>query len=89
MPLADIPAGGALVCRQERIALLREEGQIVALSLVCTHLGCTVVVTPKEITCPCHGSRFDLAGQVLAGPAERPLQRLAVQQEGEMLVVRG
>ena len=89
VPLADIPAGGALVFREERIALLREGGEPVALSLVCTHLGCTVTVTPTEITCPCHGSRFDLSGKVLAGPAERGLERLQLQQEGQMLVVRG
>jgi len=89
LPLADLPAGGALVFRQERIAVMREGSSIIALSLVCTHLGCTVSVTPEGMVCPCHGSRFDRSGTVLAGPAERPLPRLIVEQDGATLVVRG
>ncbi|ACD94919.1 QcrA and Rieske domain-containing protein [Trichlorobacter lovleyi] len=89
LPLADLPAGGALVFRQERIAVMREGNDIVALSLVCTHLGCTVSVTPEGMVCPCHGSRFDRSGTVLAGPAERPLPRLIVEQDDATLVVRG
>jgi len=86
---ADLPVGGALVYKQERIALMRQESTIVALSLVCTHLGCTVSVTPEGMVCPCHGSRFDRSGAVLTGPAERPLARLTVERDGAMLVVRG
>jgi len=81
--------GGALVYKQERIVLMRLGEQITAMSLVCTHLGCTVSVTPDGMVCPCHGSRFDRSGKVLTGPAERPLPRLTVEQDGAMLVVRG
>ncbi|GAB4297277.1 MAG: hypothetical protein Fur0034_07140 [Desulfuromonadia bacterium] len=49
-----------------------------ALSLVCTHLGCTVSVGEGEMVCPCHGSRFDREGGVLSGPAASPLGRLPV-----------
>lgn len=87
VPLADLPVGGALVFRQERVALLREGGEIIALRLVCTHLGCTVSVTPEGMVCPCHGSRFDRTGRVLTGPAERPLERLTVRLEGAELAV--
>lgn len=86
---ADIPIGGALVYKQERIAVMRRDGSYIALSLVCTHLGCTVSVTPEGMICPCHGSRFDQNGTVLTGPAERSLVRLTVEQDGPMLVVRG
>lgn len=71
-----IPVGGALVYRQSRVALIREEQETYALDLVCTHLGCTVTVTPTDLICPCHGSRFDRHGQVLEGPAERSLRKL-------------
>lgn len=71
-----IPVGGALVYRQSRVALIQEDQETYALDLVCTHLGCTVTVTPTDIICPCHGSRFDRHGQVLEGPAERPLRKL-------------
>jgi len=49
-----------------------------ALSSVCTHLGCITRYQPDadQIACPCHGSRFQLDGEVIAGPAPRPLRWL-------------
>lgn len=83
----DIPPHGALVFRESRVAVIREGGTVYALSLVCTHLGCSVNVTPSEILCPCHGSRFDRQGNVLQGPANRPLTRYAVEEQGERIIV--
>jgi len=82
-----IPTSGALVFRHERVALIRQGERIGAVSLVCTHLGCTVTVGEEEIVCPCHGSRFDREGRVLAGPATRPLRRHAVVERGGMVEV--
>ena len=84
---ADIPVHGALVYRETRMAVIREEGEIYALSLVCTHLGCSVTVTPRELLCPCHGSVFDRRGNVVKGPADRPLMRYAVEDRGDRIVV--
>ncbi len=84
---ADIPRKGALVYRESRVAVIREGEDIYALSLVCTHLGCTVSVTPTELVCPCHGSRFDRRGNVTKGPAGRPLARYAVEERGDVIVV--
>jgi len=89
VPIADIPAGGALVFRQERVAVMREGTGFIAMSLVCTHLGCTVAVTPDGMVCPCHGSHFDRQGKVLTGPAQRPLARLIVEQTATELAVSG
>lgn len=86
---SEIPAEGALVFRRARVALMQEGGEIYALSLTCTHLGCTVGVTPEGLVCPCHGSAFGRGGEVLRGPATRPLQRLAVHLEAEHVVVEG
>ncbi len=50
-------------------------GGFIALSSECTHLQCTVALEGERMVCPCHGSTFDRRGQVVAGPAERPLDR--------------
>jgi Rieske Fe-S protein len=45
-----------------------------ALSMQCTHMGCPVDPPVHAVmTCPCHGSQFDLTGQVRHGPAQYPL----------------
>ncbi|MGB9082503.1 MAG: Rieske (2Fe-2S) protein [Desulfuromonadaceae bacterium] len=86
---ADVPQNGALLFRNERLALFRDDSGFYALSLVCTHLGCTVTVTEDDLSCPCHGSRFDRQGTVLAGPADRALVRMKVEVRGELLEVVG
>ena len=52
-----------------------EDGSVHAVSPICTHLGCQVTFNNAERTwdCPCHGSRFDVEGKVLHGPAVRDL----------------
>jgi cytochrome b6-f complex iron-sulfur subunit len=66
---------------------------IYALSAVCTHLGCIAryKLDEKIIACPCHGSRFDLEGNVIHGPAPRPLPWLDVTQDdtGNLVVDTG
>lgn len=87
--LSTIPVNGALVFRESRIALLRDESRISAVSLVCTHLGCTVSVLQDEMVCPCHGSRFNLKGEVVKGPADRSLPHYEVEIKGEQVYVYG
>lgn len=84
---AELPVHGALVYKEARVAILREENAVYALNLVCTHLGCTINVTPTELVCPCHGSSFDRQGHVLKGPADRPLQRYQVEERGDFFEV--
>lgn len=84
---ADVPHGGALVFRDERVVILRDNSGFYALSLVCTHLGCTVTVSEEALSCPCHGSRFDRLGRVLKGPADRSLERMKVESHGDRVEV--
>lgn len=58
--------------------LATDEGYM-ALSPICTHLGCTVEIQGGRLECPCHGSTYDRGGQVLRGPAERPLRSFPVR----------
>lgn len=65
------------------------EGQIVAVSTICTHLGCIPnwLQGDKKFKCPCHGSGFYMNGVNFEGPAPRPLERYKIQLEGEWIVV--
>lgn len=58
--------------------VVRTENGVFALSAVCTHLGCLVnwEADAREIVCPCHAARFDLNGNVIGGPAPKPLQKI-------------
>jgi glycine/D-amino acid oxidase-like deaminating enzyme/nitrite reductase/ring-hydroxylating ferredoxin subunit len=69
--------GQVLALRGQRLAVYRNaNGELSALSPVCTHLGCLVHwnTTEKSWDCPCHGSRFDPHGRVLNGPAVTALE---------------
>lgn len=61
-----------------------------ALSVVCTHLGCTpnYLAAETKIKCPCHGSGFKLDGINFEGPAPRPLERykISLAEDGQILV---
>ena len=81
------PTGSHTVIPEVPALLIHTENGFAALSLVCTHLGCTSTVTPQELVCPCHGSIFDRRGNVIKGPADRPLSRYAVEDRGEKIAV--
>jgi cytochrome b6-f complex iron-sulfur subunit len=63
--------------------LINHDNKFTALSLVCTHLGCTVEVKPDGFTCPCHGSRFNSDGHPVKGPATTPLKTLRVEKTSD------
>ncbi|OGK21755.1 hypothetical protein A3C23_00290 [Candidatus Roizmanbacteria bacterium RIFCSPHIGHO2_02_FULL_37_13b] len=61
-----------------KIAVYKDEtGKEHLLSAVCTHAGCIVSWNSNDKTwdCPCHGSRFDKMGKVIAGPAITDLEK--------------
>lgn len=66
-------------------------GQLYAFDDTCTHRGCSLATGRLDgttVTCPCHGSQFDVtSGSVLRGPAVRPVRSRSVQTEGVDLLV--
>jgi nitrite reductase/ring-hydroxylating ferredoxin subunit len=80
----DVPPGEARVVRDGlgKTGVYRDEsGGLHAVSLRCTHLACLLRFNAAERSwdCPCHGSRFDVDGAVLEGPAVNPLEPRAVE----------
>jgi menaquinol-cytochrome c reductase iron-sulfur subunit len=71
-------------------ALRRATNEVTVYSPICTHLGCGFRwdATSRRFTCPCHGSEFDPDGNVVGGPAARPLDRLPVKVENGNLLVQ-
>lgn len=74
---------GAIVrAGDETVAAYRDTGgKLHAASSTCTHLGCVVAFNAAERSwdCPCHGSRFDLDGRVLQGPAVDDLPKMKLE----------
>ena len=55
-----------------------QQGELFCLNPTCTHLKCTVRwnQTERSWDCPCHGARYSINGEVLTGPATRPLSKI-------------
>ena len=73
--------GGIVSVGDHKVAVYRDrKGNAHTLTAKCTHMGCTVKWNPTERTwdCPCHGSRFSATGEVVNGPASKPLAPTAL-----------
>lgn len=70
--------------------MVKQEGKLVAVSNICTHLGCIPNWLPAELKfkCPCHGSGYYMSGINFEGPAPRPLERykIGLNPEGRIVV---
>ena len=78
----SFPAGSRTIRGEVPAVIINQNGFIVAFSLTCTHLGCTIEENKESgtgFTCPCHGSAFDKNGKMLKGPAQEPLKSLRVE----------
>ena len=81
-----VPSSGVLEVRDARGYLVKvDEEEILALSEVCSHLGCRVpfITENDQFECPCHGSKFTREGDYIEGPAPRGMD------EYETAVVEG
>lgn len=88
---SQIDVGGGMILEDEELVITQpEEGTFVGLSATCTHRGCLLSdVTDGAINCASscgHGSKFDLNGAVVNGPATSPLEEVPLQVDGENIM---
>lgn len=80
---------------QEEVSayILTENGNdFVAISNICTHLGCRVrwIAEEGKFFCPCHNGVFGRDGSVISGPPPRPLDRFETKvEDGTLYIKRG
>lgn len=87
-PVQNYPLPSQTILTELPALLIHDESGFRALSLTCTHLGCTVESNADGFACPCHGSRFDQTGRVLHGPAAKPLASLRIEltEDNELIL---
>jgi cytochrome b6-f complex iron-sulfur subunit len=71
------------------VVIHRRQSGFIALSRICTHLGCLVGYDKygERLICPCHAGVFDLAGKMIAGPASEPLRRYPVTLTATEIII--
>lgn len=84
---------GWIVSEEEiSVYVLTEDGRdFIAMSNICTHLGCRVrwIADQGKFFCPCHNAIFDKDGKVVSGPPPRPLDTYQVKVENNQLFMLG
>lgn len=83
--LGEITAGSGKIVEYEgqKVGIYKNEsGEVTVIDPVCTHAGCIVQwnASEKSWDCPCHGARFNCQGEVMTGPARKPLDRVEAAQ---------
>ncbi|MBD2872096.1 FAD-dependent oxidoreductase [Paenibacillus arenilitoris] len=76
--------GSVVKVRGRRAGAYKDkDGKLFLVDTTCTHMGCEVEWNDGDRTwdCPCHGSRFSICGEVIEGPAQRPLMSIAGEPE--------
>lgn len=86
----EYPLGTVTPFRRGRFFLIRmNDGGFLAISFKCSHLGCSIIWDEKikEFVCPCHSSKFSIAGDVINPPAPRALDVFEIRvTEGKLFV---
>jgi len=86
---SSFAAGTSTYVSVGRMYIVNTNDYLFALSQKCPHLGCHVPFCESSgrFECPCHGSIYDLAGEYIAGPAPRGMDRYEITLDGKNVVV--
>jgi nitrite reductase/ring-hydroxylating ferredoxin subunit len=80
--VSQLAVGSLQLVGSEPVCIGHDAAGVYAMTLTCTHAGCDIgqagTVTPQGLVCGCHGSEFDVDGNVTRGPATQPLAHFAV-----------
>lgn len=92
IPAKDIADGEAKFFEyagSSAVLVRKRDGSLVALSAVCTHLGCIVQwqKDKQDFLCPCHGGHYSPDGVVTAGPPPKPLPGIPFVLDGANITV--
>jgi len=70
------------------VFIVKNNDQIEVLSKKCPHLGCTLQMNRNKsaIVCPCHGSRFNLRGKFVSGPAKQNMKRYSYKMDSDNII---
>jgi cytochrome b6-f complex iron-sulfur subunit len=89
--VSDLDKNGYLQTKE--VAVTRQVNKysqkLVAVNPKCTHQGCDVkwIAADKKYTCPCHDSNFEATGEVINGPATKPLAAYPAKIVGTQVLV--
>ena len=85
--------GWIITAQEVSVYVLSTDGRtFIAMSNICTHLGCHIrwIAEENHFFCPCHNGVFDITGNVVSGPPPRPLNRFDVKvEDGQLLALLG
>ena len=73
--------------KKERLFIIRDSLGLYAVSDICTHRGCMLLIKDKKIVCPCHGANFTLNGQPVSGPANKPLDNYYIYKNKQKILI--
>lgn len=82
-----IPNG---VSFHDKIIIIKKSSSIKVFSAKCSHLSCIIKNTEEnEFVCPCHGSKYNMNGEAIRGPSQKPLSQLRFKHDKNRIIVYG
>lgn len=80
--VSALTVGSLRAVSGQPVAIGRDAGGVYAMTSTCTHQGCDMgsdgSISSAGLVCDCHGSEFDVNGNVIRGPANAPLAHFSV-----------